>query len=187
MKLTGRVLVLTDDPALLREQLDGADLAAEANPLHYGVNTDAMISGAACTLGYTPEILGPWFLDNFKETLSKDTVKNGGFQVIVGGDAYGSGSSREVAVVAHQGAGISSHNTSAAPRPAPSAAGAGQPWWNTKTAAIPPTKPTPLPTDKSIWPGSKIRNIPRAKVPVSANSTSSWVRLRGPRKSGSRR
>jgi len=106
MKLTGRVLVLTNDSALLREQLDGGTVAAQAHVLHYGVNTDAMISGAACTLGYTPEILGPWFLDNFKETISKDTVKNGGFQVIVGGDAYGSGSSREVAVVAHQGAGI---------------------------------------------------------------------------------
>ncbi len=33
-------------------------------------------------------------------------MKSGAFQVVVGGDAYGSGSSREVAVVAHQGAGI---------------------------------------------------------------------------------
>ena len=66
----------------------------------------AMISGAACTLGYTGEILGPYFLDTFKETITPDTVAKGGFQVVVGGDAYGSGSSREVAVVAHQGAGI---------------------------------------------------------------------------------
>jgi 3-isopropylmalate/(R)-2-methylmalate dehydratase large subunit len=65
-----------------------------------------MISGAACTLGYTGDILGPYFLENFKEVVRKDAIKSGGFQVVVGGDAYGSGSSREVAVVAHQGAGI---------------------------------------------------------------------------------
>lgn len=106
MKLTGRVLVLTDDAALLSAQLNGESVDADGHPLHYGVNTDAMISGRACTLGYTPEILGPYFLENFKESISKSDVQQGGYQVIVGGDAYGSGSSREVAVVAHQGAGI---------------------------------------------------------------------------------
>lgn len=109
MKLTGRVLWLTDDSGALASQLAGenADFSTQDPPaLHFGVNTDAMINGAACTLGYTGDILGPYFLQNFKETVDKDGVKNGGFQVVVGGDAYGSGSSREVAVVAHQGAGI---------------------------------------------------------------------------------
>ena len=109
MKLQGRVLWLTEDPTAVRAQLDGKDLghsSGSAPDLHYGVNTDAMISGAACTLGYTGEILGPYFLENFKEQVTKDSVRGGGFQVVVGGDAYGSGSSREVAVVAHQGAGI---------------------------------------------------------------------------------
>ncbi len=109
MKLTGRLLWLTEDPAHIGAQLAGKTLeaTAESHPdLHYGVNTDAMISGAACTLGYTGEILGPYFLQNFKEQVEQDAVKNGGFQIVVGGDAYGSGSSREVAVVAHQGAGI---------------------------------------------------------------------------------
>jgi 3-isopropylmalate/(R)-2-methylmalate dehydratase large subunit len=106
MRLSGRVLVLTEDPALLHAQLEGQDLPDLHLPLHFGVNTDLMISGAACTLGYTPEVLGPWFLENFKEVVRKDSVRDGGFQVVVGGDAYGSGSSREVAVVAHQGAGI---------------------------------------------------------------------------------
>jgi 3-isopropylmalate/(R)-2-methylmalate dehydratase large subunit len=105
MKLSGRVLFLTEDARLLRGQLDGEDLAS-APPLHYGVNTDAMISGAACTLGYTGPILGPYFLENFKEVVRKGDVATGRFQVVVGGDAYGSGSSREVAVVAHRGAGI---------------------------------------------------------------------------------
>jgi 3-isopropylmalate/(R)-2-methylmalate dehydratase large subunit len=107
MKLTGRVLHIVDDPAKLRAQLAGDDTPPAADAAYvYGVNTDAMISGQACTLGYTGEILGPYFLENFQEVVPKDGVKGGGFQVIVGGDAYGSGSSREVAVVAHQGAGI---------------------------------------------------------------------------------
>lgn len=109
MKLSGRILWLTDDADLLAAQLAGdspAISAGSAPELHYGVNTDLMISGAACTLGYTGEILGPYFLENFKEQVRKDAIKDGGFQVAVGGDAYGSGSSREVAVVAHQGAGI---------------------------------------------------------------------------------
>ena len=103
MKLTGRVLHLTDAQGV-RAQLSGG--AANDADYHYGVNTDAMISGRACTLGYTGEILGPYFLENFLEAVSKDDVLGGGFQVVVGGHAYGSGSSREVAVVAHQGAGI---------------------------------------------------------------------------------
>ena len=106
MKLTGRVLHLLEDPALLRAQIDGDDVDATDKPYVYGVNTDAMISGRACTLGYTPEILGPFFLENFLDTVAQSDVARGGFQVIVGGDAYGSGSSREVAVVAHRGAGV---------------------------------------------------------------------------------
>jgi 3-isopropylmalate/(R)-2-methylmalate dehydratase large subunit len=105
MKLTGRILHLKQDAADLRAQLTGADTHSQADYV-YGVNTDGMISGRACTLGYTPDILGPYFLENFLETVSESDVKNGGFQVIVGGEAYGSGSSREVAVVAHRGAGI---------------------------------------------------------------------------------
>lgn len=109
MKLTGRILYLSEDSELLRRQLAGEniDFKSDALPsLSYGVNTDAMISGAAATLGYTPPILGPYFLHNFQDTVAENAVKEGKFQVAVGGDAYGSGSSREVAVVAHQGAGI---------------------------------------------------------------------------------
>ena len=109
MKLTGRILWLEEDAQSIDAQLGGTDATHEgaaAPALHYGVNTDAMINGAACTLGYTGEILGPFFLESFKDVVKKDSVREGGFQVVVGGDAYGSGSSREVAVVAHQGAGI---------------------------------------------------------------------------------
>ncbi|MCB9680233.1 MAG: hypothetical protein H6733_02075 [Alphaproteobacteria bacterium] len=107
MKLTGRVLHLLDDAPAVQAQLGGTDVAPEADaPYVFGVNTDAMISGRACTFGYTPEILGPYFLQDFLDVVGEGGVQGGGFQVVVGGHAYGSGSSREVAVVAHQGAGI---------------------------------------------------------------------------------
>ncbi len=107
MKLTGRVLHLLEDPDKLRLQLDGLDLPpAHGKRYAYGVNTDLMISGRACTYGYTGAILGPWFLENFQEIVRRDDVGRGNYQVVVGGHAYGSGSSREVAVVAHRGAGI---------------------------------------------------------------------------------
>lgn len=109
MQLSGRILWLTEDTKQLEQQLAGVEPQFDpATPpaLHFGVNTDAMINGAACTLGYTGEILGPYFLQNFQDRVEVDAIRTGGFQVAVGGDAYGSGSSREVAVVAHQGAGI---------------------------------------------------------------------------------
>lgn len=105
MKLNGRVLYISSKPSDVKKQLDGFTVEAPEE-YHYGVNTDAMISGRACTLGYTTDILGPYFLENFQEVVEKDSIRTGGFQIIVGGDAYGTGSSREAAVVAHQGAGI---------------------------------------------------------------------------------
>ena len=54
MKLNGRVLYLTDDAATLRRQLDGEDLTYGGEALHYGVNTDLMISGATCTGSIRP-------------------------------------------------------------------------------------------------------------------------------------
>ena len=107
MKRTGRFLHLVNDAATVQAQLDGTDLPLDhGHDYVYGVNTDLIISGRACTLGYTGDILGPYFLENFLETVPKSGIASGGFQVLVGGHAYGSGSSREVAVVAHQGAGI---------------------------------------------------------------------------------
>lgn len=106
MRLTGRVLILYEDPELIKRQLAGENIPYTGQPLAFGVNTDQMISGGACTLGYTGDILGPHFLENFLGVVTENAVRNGGFQVVVGGDAYGTGSSREVAVVAHQGAGI---------------------------------------------------------------------------------
>ena len=112
ISLKGKILYLTSSSSLLEQQIQGDTDVYELGkdledlPFHYGVNTDAMISGKACTFGYTPEILGPYFLENFQEVIHCGDVQQGGFQIIVGGDAYGTGSSREAAVVAHQGAGV---------------------------------------------------------------------------------
>ena len=92
----GSFLVLTADPVQTKSQLEGHRYsAAEAKQLdlHYGVNTDAMISGQACTLGYTGTILGPYFLENFQEVVRLNSVKGSFCQIVVGGDAYGTGSS----------------------------------------------------------------------------------------------
>ncbi len=107
MRKTGRILHLLADPDAIERQLHGDDLhPARGAAYAYGVNTDAMISGRACTLGYTPEILGPHFLQDYRGVVHEGDIARGGFQILVGGHAYGTGSSREAAVVAHQGAGI---------------------------------------------------------------------------------
>ncbi len=100
MRIDGRIFWVADDPALLAAQVAGQDIDPHP-PLRFGVSTDDMISGAACTLGYSEAILGPHFLARLAPGVS-----SGGFTVLVGGEAYGSGSSREVAVTAHRGAGI---------------------------------------------------------------------------------
>ena len=103
ISLTGKILYLTSSSSLLEQQIQAEasieELGQNVKDLsfHYGVNTDAMISGKACTFGYTPEILGPYFLENFQEVIHCGDVQQGGFQIIVGGDAYGTGSSREAA------------------------------------------------------------------------------------------
>ena len=43
---------------------------------------------------------------------------------------------------------------------------------------MPPIKPTPLPTDRSIWPGRMMRSIPRASVAVIESSVARSDRFR---------
>jgi 3-isopropylmalate/(R)-2-methylmalate dehydratase large subunit len=106
-KLGGRrVFYYTEDPRWVRDQIEGRPFVYEGQPLVFGVSTDTIINGAACTLGYTEDILGPHFLVGKGDVIREGDVRRGNFAVVVGGDSYGSGSSREVAVVAHRGAGI---------------------------------------------------------------------------------
>lgn len=101
-----RIFYYTDDSALVRDQIEGKPFQYRNEPLVFGVSTDTIINGAACTLGYTENILGPYFLVGKGDLIHEGDIANGNFSVVVGGESYGSGSSREVAVVAHRGAGI---------------------------------------------------------------------------------
>ncbi|HMW31803.1 MAG TPA: aconitase family protein [bacterium] len=101
-----RIFYYTEDARSVRDQLEGRSFTYTGQPLVFGVSTDTIINGAACTLGYTEPILGPHFLVGKGDVIHEGDVQKGNFSVVVGGESYGSGSSREVAVVAHRGAGI---------------------------------------------------------------------------------
>jgi 3-isopropylmalate/(R)-2-methylmalate dehydratase large subunit len=101
-----RIFYYTEDVPTVRDQIEGRSLTYQGEPLVFGVSTDTIINGAACTLGYTEEILGPHFLVGKGDVIREGDIQKGNFSVVVGGESYGSGSSREVAVVAHRGAGI---------------------------------------------------------------------------------
>jgi 3-isopropylmalate/(R)-2-methylmalate dehydratase large subunit len=101
-----KIFYYTDDGKLVRDQIEGKNFEYRNEALVFGVSTDTIINGAACTLGYTEEILGPHFLVGKGDVIREGDIAKGNFAVVVGGESYGSGSSREVAVVAHRGAGI---------------------------------------------------------------------------------
>ncbi len=105
MKLTGRVLRLYHDPARMAAAYRGTDPQTNEG-LAYGVSTDDIIDAGACTLGYDEATLGPHLLKGFRQVIPKNGLRERKIQVLVAGEAYGSGSSREAAVVAHRGAGI---------------------------------------------------------------------------------
>lgn len=101
-----RIFYFTEDPTLVRDQIEGRPFNFKDQSLVFGVSTDTIINGAACTLGYSEEILGPHFLVGKGDVIREGDIQKGNFSVVAGGESYGSGSSREVAVVAHRGAGI---------------------------------------------------------------------------------
>jgi len=103
--LRGRVLYLTEDPELLKEQLSGkktlhyADVfrdGAEPLPLLSNISTDELTPGWVCY--YYDETLARYCLVGLRGgVVEKDSIKNGGFSVIVSGISKGCGSSRETA------------------------------------------------------------------------------------------
>jgi 3-isopropylmalate/(R)-2-methylmalate dehydratase large subunit len=102
----GRVLFLTEDPALLESQLAGADLPFDADrPLIGSISTDEITPGWVCY--YYDETLGRYSLVGLRGGKVKpDAVKNGGFSVVVSGTSKGCGSSREQAPYSEVAAGI---------------------------------------------------------------------------------
>ncbi len=106
LKFTGRILFLTEDTELIRQQLAGADLPFDAaRPLMNNISTDEITPGWVCF--YYDETLGRYVYAGMRDNpVVKDAVRNGGFGVVVAGLSKGCGSSRETAPFAEQAAGL---------------------------------------------------------------------------------
>ncbi|HEV7744932.1 MAG TPA: aconitase family protein [Pyrinomonadaceae bacterium] len=118
VKFPGRMLFLTDDTALIRQQLEAvgderarleAELAQRLQnddlPLMSNISTDEITPGWVCF--YYDETLGQYVYVGMREAaVKKDEVKAGGFAVVVSGLSKGCGSSRETAPYAEKAAGI---------------------------------------------------------------------------------
>src|SRR6266404_8093131 len=114
MRLSGRILFLTEDAELIRRQLAGEELAWDTrnpanNPkLRDDISTDEITPAHYCfyfdqTLGEIP-YLG---LKCGNETpIARGSVKKGGFVAAVSGKRRGKGSSREQSPYAEMSAGI---------------------------------------------------------------------------------
>jgi 3-isopropylmalate/(R)-2-methylmalate dehydratase large subunit len=97
VRFPGRTLFLTEDPALLTQQLAGAELAWDPErPLIDNISTDEITPGWVCY--YYDETLAEYCLVGLRgNTVQRNDVKSGGFSVIVSGRSKGCGSSRETA------------------------------------------------------------------------------------------
>ena len=107
VKITGRVLYLTEDQDLLRAQLyDGLDIdQKQAGKLIDNISTDEITPGWVCY--YYDETLARYCLVGLRGGIvEKDAILNGGFGVIVSGISKGCGSSRETAPFSELKAGI---------------------------------------------------------------------------------
>src|SRR5678815_1346010 len=118
IKFSGRILFLTDDTALIRQQLEATGdeaaaletelasrLSAGVLPLMSNISTDEITPGWVCF--YYDETLGQYVYVGMREAaVKKDEIKNGGFAVVVSGLSKGCGSSRETAPYAEKWAGI---------------------------------------------------------------------------------
>ena len=109
IRFEGRILYLTEDPALVRSQLAGKDLAwTPAIPLRNDISTDEITPAYICyyydqTLGDFP-YLGLKCGEEFP--ITRGSVRSGGFVASVSGKRRGKGSSREQSPYAELMAGI---------------------------------------------------------------------------------
>ena len=106
LRLTGRVLYLTEDAALLRRQLAGERLRFDpARPLLANISTDELTPAWACY--YYDQTLARYCLVGLRgNVVERDVLRDGGFQVIVSGASKGCGSSRETAPFAELSCGV---------------------------------------------------------------------------------
>ncbi len=106
IRFTGRILYITDDPELLRRQLEGEDLGYDPDrPLRDNISTDEITPGWVCF--YYDETLGRYCMVGLKGgAVERDAIRNGGFEVMVSGLSKGCGSSRETAPFSEMAAGV---------------------------------------------------------------------------------
>ena len=118
IKFDGRILFLTEDTSLIRQQLEARGeeaqaleaelakrLASDDLPLMSNISTDEITPGWVCF--YYDETLGDYVYVGMRDAaVKKDEVKKGGFAVVVSGLSKGCGSSRETAPYAEKAAGI---------------------------------------------------------------------------------
>ncbi|MBI3951218.1 MAG: 3-isopropylmalate dehydratase [Acidobacteria bacterium] len=109
VRFDGRILFLTEDPALIRRQLAGEDLAWDPSiPLRNDISTDEITPAFICF--YFDETLGEFPYLGLKaggeSPITRGAVKQGGFVASVSGKRRGKGSSREQAPYAEMCAGI---------------------------------------------------------------------------------
>ncbi|WP_394843077.1 3-isopropylmalate dehydratase [Pendulispora brunnea] len=97
VRIEGKILQLTEDPALLAAQLAGEELAWDPERALLGnISTDELTPGWVCY--YYDETLARYCLVGLRGgVVQRDHIKNGGFGVIVSGISKGCGSSRETA------------------------------------------------------------------------------------------
>jgi len=97
VRIDGRILQITEDPALLAAQLAGEEVAWDPERALLGnISTDELTPGWVCY--YYDETLARYCLVGLRGgVVARDQIKNGGFGVIVSGISKGCGSSRETA------------------------------------------------------------------------------------------
>lgn len=101
-----RIFYLSREPALVTRQLQGEPLTlAECGELAEHVSTDEMAPAWACY--YYDARLAEYCLVGFRGgVIAPGALRRGNYGVLVGGEGFGSGSSRETAPFAQRAAGI---------------------------------------------------------------------------------